>query len=150
MQTEIAPKITKTALKSHQNRIKNATKLGFQCVPPGDCPGTRRGPTQNKPHGGPLGPEWPPQMVQGGPKRVSFSNLKHLQASLEPPGASLQPPGNSQSLSKTTPRGPKTAQDAPKTPQDAPKTRFWWIWGTKSEASWHQNRNLKRFYVKIA
>ena len=37
----------------------------------------------------------------------------------------------------------------PRRPQDASKTRFWRIWGAKSEASWHQYRILKRFYAEI-
>ena len=55
-----------------------------------------------------------------------------------------------QDAPKTSPRRSKTPQDAPRHLQDASKTRFWWIWGAKTEASWHQNRLLKRFYVKIA
>ena len=55
-----------------------------------------------------------------------------------------------QDAPKTSPRRSQTPQDAPRRPQDASKTRFWWIWGAKTEASWHQNRILKRFYVKIA
>ena len=55
-----------------------------------------------------------------------------------------------QDAPKTSPRRSKTPQDAPRRLQDASKTRFWWIWGAKTEASWHQNRILKRLYVKIA